>query len=97
MQASSSVLETQILSYLFICGLLEGQYHQTEMQRSGSVLVLFYTFMILGKHCVLPGTISRPETSEEGGGGHHEQHSPNLQHKVTDDQEGIDEGSQTEE
>ena len=67
----------------------------TEMQHSGSVLVLFYTLMILGKHCVLPGTLPRPQTSEEGGCRHHEQHSPNLQHKVSDDQERIDEGSQT--
>ena len=60
-----------------------------------TVLLGDFTLVILGQHCVLPGTIPRPETSEEGGCGHHEQHSPNLQHQVTDDQEGVDEGSKT--
>ena len=66
-----------------------------ENIKSGSAVLKLYLTVFLGQHCVLPGTIPRPETSEEGGCGHHEQHSPNLQHQVTDDQEGVDEGSKT--
>ena len=53
--------------------------------------------LVLGQHCLLSGTLPRPQTSEEGGGGHHEQYSPHLQYQVSDDQEGANERSQTKE
>ena len=52
--------------------------------------------MISGQHSVLPWPLPRPQTSEEGGSGHHEQHPPYLQYQVLNDQEGVDEGSKTE-
>ena len=52
--------------------------------------------LILGQYRVLPGTLPGSQTSEKGGGGHHEQHPPYLQHQVAHDQEGVDEGSQAE-